>query len=141
MPSSLAALAKPAHDQLGTLRAEATTAGGAEGAGRLDPHIQIFDRAAGSTDEVVVPFGSWVPQGGRAAGGNPVRDAQLLEQLESGVDGRQPGVRESRLHAGEHLLGGRMSAEIGERAVDEDALGGDSKPAFPESPFKLLVSH
>jgi hypothetical protein len=141
MPSSLAPLAQPADNELGALGAEAAAAGGAEGWRHVDPHIQILDRSAGSTDQVVVPLGARVPQGSGAAGGNAVCDAQFLEQLERGIDGRQRGVREPWRHAGEHLLGGRMSAEIGERAVDEDALGGDSKPAFPESPFKLLVSH
>jgi hypothetical protein len=141
MPTSLAALAQPADDQLGPLGSEAAAAGGVEGAERLDPHVQVLDRPAGSANEVVMELGPGVPQGARAAGGDAVCDAELLEQLERGVDGRQRGVRKPWGHAGEHLLGGRMAAEIGERAVDEDPLRGDSKATFPESLFELLISH
>jgi hypothetical protein len=141
MSKSLAAPAQPAHDELRPLGAEAVAASGAERLRRVDPHVQILDRSAGSADEMVVPFGARIPQGCSAAYGDPVGDAQLLEQLQRGVDGRERSVRELRLYVGEHLLGGRVASEIGERAVDEDPLRRDAQAAFPEALFKLPLSH
>jgi hypothetical protein len=141
MRGSLAALAQAAHDELRALGAEAAAAGGAEGCRGVDPHIQILDCSAGSANEMVMPLGAGVPQGGGAAGGDPVCDAQLLEKLQSGVDGRQRGVREPRLHASEHLFSGRVSSEIAERAVDEDPLRRGAKATFPEALLELLISH
>jgi hypothetical protein len=141
MPTSLAAFAEPADDELGALGTEAPAASGAEGSRRIDPHVQVLHRPAGSANDVVMQLGPGVPQGGWAAGGDPMRDAQLLEQLEGGVDGRQRGVRELRLDAGKHLLGGRMPSEIGERAVDEDPLGRDAIAAFPKALFELPITH
>jgi hypothetical protein len=141
MPTSLAALAQPADDELGALGTEAPAASGAEGSRRIDPHVQVLHRPAGSANDVVMQLGPGVPQGGWAAGGDPMRDAQLFEQLQGGIDGRQRGVRELRLYAGKHLLGGCMPSVIGERAVDEDPLGRDAIAAFPKALFELPISH
>jgi hypothetical protein len=81
MRASLAAFAQPVHEELGPLCAEAAAAGGAEGSLRLDPYVQVLDGSAGSANEVVVPVWAGIPQGSGAAGGDAVRDAQLLEQL------------------------------------------------------------
>jgi hypothetical protein len=141
MPARLALPAQPAHDQLGALGTVPASAGGAEGLRRVDPHVQILDGSAGPADEVVMHLGAGVPERRRAAGGHSVCDAHLLEQLECRVDRRERRVREPRLHAGEHLLGAGMPTDIGERAVDEDALGRHSKAAFPQCVFELLISH
>jgi hypothetical protein len=141
MPTSLAAFAQPTDDELGALGTEAPAASGAEGSRRIDPHVQVLHRPAGSANDVVMQLGPGVPQGAFAAGGDPMRDTQLLEQLQGGVDGRQRGVRELRLDAGKHLLGGRMPSETGERAVDEDPLGRDAIAAFPKALFELPISH
>jgi hypothetical protein len=141
MPPSLAAAAQSPHDQLGALGTEAAAAGGAEGLRCVDAHVQILDGSTGSANEVVMQLGAGVPERLRAAGGNPVRDAHLLEELESRVDRRERSVREPWLHAGQHLLSARVSADICERAVNENALRRHSKAAFPEGVFEFLVSH
>jgi hypothetical protein len=116
-------------------------AGGAECLRRVDPHVQILDGSARPADEVVMHLGAGVPERRRAAGGNAVCDAHLLEQFESRVDRRERSIRESRLDVGEHLLCGRMPTDIGERAVNEDTLRRHAKAAFPESVFELAISH
>jgi hypothetical protein len=141
MPTSLAAPARPTHDQLGALSAETASTRGAEGRPGVDPHVEVLDRSADAADDVVVQLGAGIPEGGRAAGRNSVGEAQLFEQLESRVDRRQRGVRQPRLHPGQHLLGGRMLGEIAECAVDQDALRGDAKAVFTESLFELMFSH
>jgi hypothetical protein len=141
MPTSLAALAQPADDELGALGTEAPAASGSEGPRRIDAHVQVLHCPAGSANDVVVQLGPGIPQGAWAAGGDPTRDAQLLEQLQGGVDGRQRSVRELRLDAGKHLLCGRVPSEIGERAVDEDPLRRDAIAAFPEALFEFPISH
>jgi hypothetical protein len=141
MRASLAAFAQPVHDELGALGAEAAAAGGAEGSLCLDPHVQVLDGSAGSANEVVVSLWAGIPQGSGAAGGDAVRDAQLLEQLQRSVDRRQRGVWELRPHAGEHLLGGRVPPEVSEGAVYEDPLRGGPQAPFPEALLKFKISH
>jgi transposase len=74
------------------------------------------------------------------AGGKTILDDYLREVRPRYLP-RPRTFQRTVYHPGEHLLGGGVPAEVRQRSMDQDALGGDPKAALPEGLLELLPSH
>jgi hypothetical protein len=81
-----------------------------------------------------------VVEDGAAGGGDAADDAELLEQVERGVDGRNREPGEPRRGGGAELLGGHVTAELDQDLVEDEALGGHPLAAGAEA-FGEVLGH
>ncbi len=94
--------------------------------------LEICDRAAAAADHVRVGLHAGVEDDGAAPGPHAADQAELLEQLERGVDRRQRGAGEHVGDGSEHLLGGHMPRLGAECAVDHEALRSHPQTAIAQ---------
>ena len=131
--------AEPADDHLGAIGLEAGARGGAAGALQVERGLHVLDPAAVAADHVVVGVGAGVPEEGAATAVHPPDDAELLEELECRVDGRQRDAGQALARLGEELLGAHVPGAVAEQPVHDDPLRGRPQAALAQKLGELGV--
>ena len=125
---------------LGAMRREAGVGRSLHRAGQLDAAVEVLDLSAAVADHVIVRVGPRVVEDGALAHAQPADQAQLLEELERGVDGGRGHVGQPVRDARQHLLGGHVPVQFVQRAVDYQPLRGDPLPARVKNSAELGVA-
>src|SRR3954454_15776788 len=121
--------AQPAEDDLDVVGLGPTRPRGGLRGARVDRGVEVGHRAAPAAGEVRVRVDARVEQRGRPAGVDAPHEAEALEELERGVDGRQRQAGQLRGRGARDLLGVGMAPELLEDAIEHDALARDAVAA------------
>jgi hypothetical protein len=84
-----------ADDDLRSIRLESGSGGGAAGPLEIEWDLHVLDATAAAADHVVVRIASRVPEERAATAVDAPDYAELLEELESGVDGGERDARQA----------------------------------------------
>jgi hypothetical protein len=126
------------HDRLDALLLEAVLRRRALERRGVERRVEVLDRAADRADEVVVRVHARIEQR-RAGALHAAHHAELLEQLERGVDRRQRDVRQAVGDGLQQLVGRHVAVELAQRAVQHHALRGNTHTAVAKSGGEFVV--
>ena len=123
------------------LGGEARAARAAQHAGELDRSLDVLDGAAAPARHVVVRVRARVEHHRPATRLDAADEAQVLEQLERRVDGRQRGARQGVRHACENLLRREVPLVLAQEPMDEQPLRRHALAAVAQELAEGLVGH
>jgi hypothetical protein len=112
---------------------------GGDGRVGVDRHVEVDGAPAARAREVLVLVGARVPAHRTGPDRHAPHHAELLEQLERGVDGGEREVRQPLAGGAQQLVRGCVPVELAQRTVQDHALGGDALPARVQGPRQLGV--
>lgn len=94
--------------------------------------LEVLDLSATSAQQMLVPIGTRIEQSGMAPRVHASQDAEVLEQLERGVDGGQGNAGQRPAHRVVHVLGAEMAILRAQEAVDDQPLRRDPLTALAQ---------
>lgn len=138
MGCALGAVAIQHH--VGAVRGEVLVVGGGDQGGGVERAVEIVDAATHTADGVMMGVGAAVEQRAAVASVDLPGEAELHEQFERGVHGRERDAGELSAYQPADLLGGRVLAATAQQPEDDHALGSDALSAGAEQFAEVGIS-